>query len=213
MVTSTNLALSAEEQLLINNADWILTKRSIIGKIDLLFGTVCENMKQVIEEQKSSLPETVVISEPKIAKGENYRLLPYVLLDYPRCFDKENVFAVRTMFWWGKFFSITLHLSGNYKKELESVLVKNIYRLQKEEYFICTNEDQWQHHFEPGNYTAVSEWGFDEIKALLLQQSFIKIARKYSLDQWDDLPILLERSFAAMIELITPNVSPSSTDK
>ena len=55
----------------------------------------------------------IVQSTPKIAKGENYLQLPYVLLDYPRCFDKENIFAIRTMFWWGNFFSITLHLSGS----------------------------------------------------------------------------------------------------
>ena len=66
-----------------------------------------------IQVQSLRLPEAVIQSSPKITRGENYQLLPYVILDYPRCFQKEQVFAIRTMFWWGKGISITLHVSGN----------------------------------------------------------------------------------------------------
>ena len=34
----------------------------------------------------------------------------------PAVFSKENIFAIRTMFWWGNFFSISLHVSGKYFK-------------------------------------------------------------------------------------------------
>ncbi len=34
------------------------------------------------------------------------------MLDYPRAFGRDSIFACRTFFWWGRFFSLTLHLAG-----------------------------------------------------------------------------------------------------
>ena len=205
MIPPTKLTLSTEEQLLVNNSNWILTKRTIIEKVVLLLGELQSGMKPLITGHKKLLPSAIIASEPKISKGESYRLLPYVLLDYPRCFDKEDIFAVRTMFWWGNFFSITLHLSGIYKNEFVAAIVKNLDQLQQGEYYICINEDQWQHHFEPDNYFPAKEKTTEELKDILLQRPFTKIACKFSLTQWNEIPMILERSFSAMMELINPS--------
>ena len=101
MTSPTKLTLSSEEQLLVNNSNWILTKRTIIEKAVLLLSELQGKMKSVTLNYESLLPLAIISSEPKISKGESYRLLPYVLLDYPKYFDKENIFALRTMFWWG----------------------------------------------------------------------------------------------------------------
>ena len=72
MNPSSKLMLSDEEQQLVNNPGWILTKRIIIDKINRLFGFLCENQQAIIEKEKNWLPAAVVHSTPKIAKGENY---------------------------------------------------------------------------------------------------------------------------------------------
>ena len=41
------------------------------------------------------LPAEMLFHSPKISKGENYKGLPYVMLDYPRCFGKTDIFAIR----------------------------------------------------------------------------------------------------------------------
>ena len=202
MTASAKLTLSAEEQLLVNNSVWILTKHTVIEKAIILLSGLSDKIRLVLATEKNWLPQIISQSEPKISKGENYRRLPYVILDHPRCFDKENIFAVRTMFWWGNFFSITLHLSGIYKEQFSEALIKNTGRLQKEDYYICINEDQWQHHFEPGNYFLVSKKITTEFEEIIKQQSFIKIARKFSLEQWNEMPMILENSFSKMMELI-----------
>ena len=202
MTSQTKLTLSSEEQLLVNNSNWILTKRTIIEKAVLLLSELQDKMKSVTLNYESLLPLAIISSEPKISKGESYRLLPYVLLDYPKYFDKENIFALRTMFWWGNFFSITLHLSGSYKAVFANALVKNITALQQDNYYICVNDDQWQHHFEPDNYFVAAEKNREKLKDIILQRPFIKIARKFPLERWNEMPIVLERSFAAMMELI-----------
>ena len=202
VLTHTKITLSPDELQLVNNADWILTKRVIIDKTVQIFSDLSGKMRNIIEKEAAGLPQAVLLSEPKISRGENYRLLPYVMLDYPRCFDATNSFAVRTMFWWGNFFSITLQLSGEHTRIFEEDPDKKIAILQQKDHYICINEDQWQHHFEEDNYALASSKTVEEIHTVFQQQPFIKIARKFSLAQWNEMPAILERSFSEMILLV-----------
>ena len=197
----SKLMLSAEEQQLVNNSDWILTKRIIIDKVNELLGNCSENQKAVIDKEKDWLPGAVIKSTPKIAKGENYLQLPYVLLDYPRCFDGDNIFAVRTMFWWGNFFSMALHLSGTYKQMFQQKIVENLVTAAPG-FFICINEDQWQHHFEADNYIPVKQLSQKELHAIISKNKFVKLAVKFPLHQWNDVHVLMDESFAAIIKML-----------
>jgi hypothetical protein len=192
MTGASKLTLSDGEMQLVVNTDWILTKRKIIDTVQMFFGDLSIAMKEAI----------AVASLPKITKGENYQQLPYVLLDYPRCFEKENVFAVRTMFWWGNFFSCTLHLSGSYKTMFQQALEKNIMQLQQNNFFICVSSNEWEHHFESGNYIEANSLTETEIKAILSQRHFIKVAAKFSLYQWNEMDVVLQKAFSNAVRLL-----------
>ncbi len=201
MNIDSKLMLSDDELQLVTNTQWILTKRKIIDKVNLLLGDVAANQQQVIEKEKAWLPAAVVLSAPKIAKGENYQQLPYLMLDYPRCFDAANIFAVRTMFWWGNFFSITLHLSGKYKENFQQKIFDNMDAMAAE-VFICIHENQWHHHFEADNYISVKDLSKDALQDMIIEKQFIKLAIKFPLQPWAALPALLDKSFLEMIELL-----------
>ena len=202
MPTATNLMLSAEEQFLVNKTDWILMKRDILGKVVSLLSSFSVTVEPVFKGGKDFLPEEILRSEPRISKGENYLGLPYVLLDHPKYFDKENIFTIRTLFWWGNFFSITLHLSGSFTKRFQGPFLRNTALLQKEGLFFCIGDDQWQHHFDTSNYLTATELDREELNQLLVQRSFIKVARKFSLTEWNVMPVLLERSFSELLKLL-----------
>src|SRR5436190_19310256 len=119
----SKIRLSDFEIQLVNNSEWILTKNNIIKKAQQLLGVVQENIADYIKTKRKIFPAEIAAISPKISKGENYLGLPWLMLDYPRYFDKENIFAIRTMFWWGNFFSTTLHLSGKYQSQyLQDIL-------------------------------------------------------------------------------------------
>jgi hypothetical protein len=82
-----------------------------------MFGGINEMMKKELASFDHLFGDIQCLNG-KISRGENYQLLPYIILDYPSYFSRNNIFAVRTMFWWGNFFSITLHLSGDHKINL-----------------------------------------------------------------------------------------------
>jgi hypothetical protein len=197
----SKILLSADELQLVTNTDWILTKRKIIEKVDWLLGDVSVRQQLIIENEKNWLPTAVVLSTPKIAKGENYLGLPYLLLDYPRHFNNHEIFAVRTMFWWGNFFSITLHLSGDYKEMFQQKIMEHVAAI-KQDVFICINENQWQHHFEADNYIGIKNLQGDDFRKMIIERPFIKLAIQFPLQSWNDIPSLLENSFTEIIKML-----------
>src|SRR5271169_1886033 len=103
-----NLRLSAEEMRLVSDPAWILTKNSIIRKVVELFAELSGQWRGMLsgigwtEVSRGGMAGSW--GDPKISRGEQYKGMPWVMLDYPRVFGKEDVCAIRTMFWWGHYF-------------------------------------------------------------------------------------------------------------
>ncbi len=198
MPTGTKIMLSAQELSLVKNSEWILTKQAIIQKVYDILASHSEAMNKCINHQ-IVFPVEVRLSVPKIYKGENYRQLPYVLLDYPRYFDKEEMFVVRTMFWWANFFSITLLLSGEYKSRCDITAISKESNIPL---YICVSKDPWQHHFENDNYKPVKELSEEAIQQLVEEKNFIKLAVKYDLDPWNDMNEQLKEGYKRLTDLL-----------
>jgi len=194
----TKIRLSPEEEALVATADWILTKNNVLQKIKQLL-LALQSGQQDLLLPLNSLPEEVLKSSPKISRGENYKGLPWLVLDYPRYFNKDDVFAIRTLFWWGNFFSITLHLSGNYKAKYETKIIDSFESLQQEDFSVCINEDQWEHHFETNNYIPVHDLSESQYSEIIVKRSFIKLAKKIPLEQWNDVEKKLLDIFGQLI--------------
>ena len=201
MPDQTKLTLSEKELSLVKNVDWILTKQLIIEKVSGIISAGIPVISEVFSGKEEIDPE-VRSSTPKIFRGENYLQLPYVIMDYPRVFNREDIFACRTMFWWGNFFSINLHLSGKYKSLLKDAM-HSANAINREDIFIGVNENQWQHHFEADNFLPWSNFTVQESTALFEKNNYIKLAIKLSLDDWDQLPYLLEEGYKRLAALIT----------
>jgi hypothetical protein len=196
------IRLSAKEMELVTNADWILTKNGIIQKVNYLLGDLQVAQQDILDNFKQFIPIEILTPAAKISKGENYKGLPYLVLDYPRYFDKENIVAIRTLFWWGHFFSITLHLSGRSKQLFETKILAAFASLQEDDFFICTGEDEWEHHFEKDNYTPLKNMSPMEFENCITQKSFLKLAQNISLQQWDHAHTLLTGYFCRLICLL-----------
>ena len=198
---TTKIRLSPEEEALVATADWILTKNRVIQKINQLLSNVQTSQQQLLQTC-TTLEHEVLASSPKISKGENYKGLPWLVLDYPRYFNKEDVFAIRTLFWWGNFFSVTLHLSGKYKMRYERKIIDSFESLKIDGFSFCINEDQWQHHFETSNYLPLSDIGPLKFQEKIQKGSFIKLAKKIPLEQWNEVEKKLLEIFSQLINTL-----------
>ena len=198
---NAKIRLSPEEAVLINRTDWILTKNLLIGKVKQLLSEL-QLRQNLVLRGFNNIPQELVSSPPKISKGENYRGLPWLVLDYPRLFAKESFLAIRSLFWWGNFFSITLHLSGKYKDAFLKKIIGSFEHLQEKKFFVCINDDEWQHHFEKDNYRGIEEMKRSEFEAIARQNSFIKLAKKIPLEQWNDADIKLADAFVQLVHIL-----------
>ena len=200
MNTQTKIHLSKLETELVQNSEWILTKHSIINKVYQFFGELLITYKEILRQQTFPIIDSYKHLGGKISKGENYMGLPYVILDYPASFTKETIFAIRTFFWWGNFFSISLHLSG--RKVLAEGDFSNIFLFLKENnFYVCVNENEWQHNFEPANYINIADLSENPFKEILIKD-FFKISKKLELNKWDAAPEFLKRTFEEIIEFL-----------
>lgn len=195
-MNATKIKLSATELDLVTNAALLLTKNTIIGKMITAFGTLANDMQ--IAVNASHLPQTIKASTPKIARGENYLGLPWVMLDYPRVFAKQDVFAVRTFFWWGNCVSVTLQLSGIYQQQFQTQLLQQLSTSNNEWLLCCNTQDAWQHHFEASNYKPFSQFSEQE----LTQLPFIKLAKKIPLQEWDNMNDFVTLTFKSLLQLL-----------
>jgi len=197
---NTNVELSKNELELVTNSEFILTKNRIIEKVYNLFGSLSEVYKERLNIYAGLLPAEVFAYSPKIYKGENYLSLPYVMMDYPRVFLKEDVFAIRSFFWWGNYFSVTLHLSGRFLQSFKNDIRLNLEKGDKEDYFVYINNEQWQHHFEETNYKPLREI---ESVEKILNQPFIKIAKKIPLTQWNNILEFYANNYTDLIRMLS----------
>ncbi len=193
------IRLSEKEAELVANTDWILTKNEILQKVKYLLGDLHSQQQIYLNTKTSVLPAEVTIKPAKISRGENYQGLPYLVLDYPRYFGRDDRFAIRTMFWWGNFFSVTLHLAGRYKKIYESKIESSFKALNEDSFFINVNDEQWEHHFESGNYVSLKEMNDQIFRTSIRQKGFIKQAKKIPVQQWNDAEEVLFNSFCKLI--------------
>lgn len=201
MNDQAKISLSAFEMELVTNTEWILAKQLIIEKVFHLFGQLNEDFKRILAEEKEIFIPEWQKKNGKISKGENYKGLPYIILDYPALFSKENIIAIRTLFWWGNFFSISLHLSGKYVEKIyQSPAIFKF--LKNNEFSVCINEDEWQHDFDESNFVNINKLNKDEIRKIL-EKPFFKIAQKTDLPQWDKAAVFLRENFKKIIDFIS----------
>lgn len=203
--------ISEEEMTLLNNTEWILTKRLLIEKVSDLFGILYTSFKKYPKPFNQVFPAGSDIMPGKISRGENYRSLPYVILDYPAFFCKEDILVIRTMFWWGHFFSITLQLSGSIKRKFigDQYLISSW--IKSKEYFICINKDPWEHHFESDNYVLASAITNEQI-AEIWKNPFFKISKKLPISDWIYAEEYLKKGFEELLEFLQLNFQGDGKD-
>ena len=176
---------------------WILTKNSILKKVVGLFAALSEDYRVVLPVEPS----------PKISKGENYQGLPYVMLDYPRLFGREDVLAIRTFFWWGHYFSVTVHLKGTYREQYLPVLQQRWAELAATGFHVGISDDEWRHEHVPENYRPIVS--AEDLKDktgeagdLVPRPGFLKLSAACGLDRWDEAHEVLLGLFRVLVDVL-----------
>jgi hypothetical protein len=187
-VQDTNLTFSEEEIAAIYNSRFFEVKLDITQKILRVFGELEVELEKKISSYKFlSKIDAGITQKGKIFRGENYRSLPYLILDCPRVFTTETVFAFRSMCWWGHEFSFTLHLQGKAWIAVRDNLFTNINMLKGKDFFFCVNDTPWEYFFEESNYKKLDDLLSSSKDITERPGNFIKLSRKINLAKYNDV--------------------------
>lgn len=181
-------------------ADWILTKNEILKKVGDLLTEWQRGYESVLTSQVPGLHEIIRPYAFKISKGENYLGLPWMVLDYPRLFSPEDILAIRTMFWWGRYVTLTLHVSGQWKKSTGEALIRAYPTLAREGFRIAIGDDPWIHDQEQGNTNLVSSYSPESFAEEIRGREFTKISRIYPIDQVENLGLRLKGDYEMLVK-------------
>jgi hypothetical protein len=188
------LTLSPAQRECLLNPGFILTKLAVQEKMVAL-------MAELSAQYQASIPESFrgepwVLTGPKIARGEQYEQLPWVMLDYPRYFTREQVLAIRCFCWWGNYASITLQLSGSYMDRYRPAVEAFWQTAEAKDWYWGVGENAWIHDL---NSKAYLPWPAQEDRS---QQGWLKIAKKIPLEQWDLLPDWYPAQYRLLMDLL-----------
>jgi len=190
--------LTEKELILIQDADFLIAKSQVLGKVTQLLEDTRDRLRTSIAEMEFTFPPELNIESGKVSRGENYLLLPYQVLDFPSLFYREHVFAFRTMFWWGHFFSCTLHLQGKYLDDFRGSIWKNREELIGKDTFISVGESPWQYHYRPDNYLPYTK----DLEHKLLEAEFLKLSKEVPLKNWHHLPLEANDFLKLMVSIL-----------
>jgi len=193
------MEFSEKELSLMGDRDFLLTKIEIIGKIEGILKKTKDEIIAVTEKGYYDLLPRKILEDGKIFKGEYYRKLPYVILDFPSSFGKESIFAFRTMFWWGNFFSSTLHLQGEYLEKFRSRLLSSFDLLLDSDIYICVGKTPWEYHYGNDNYAKLSPDHIDMIDSA----PFLKLSKRVPLKKIDMVPQISSNFFNFLAEILS----------
>jgi hypothetical protein len=157
----------------------LLIKNRVMEKAVSLMGDMEKIILSLLDG--TNLPSEINLNNGKISKGEQYKFLPYVLLDYPAIYTKKDVFAIRTMFYWGNFISISIHLKGIYL-ERYGRLVLEIVKNDPTIYF-CVHHSEWEYDYTERNYQLLSAVKEEGINQQFVDHGFVKFSTKIPIDK------------------------------
>lgn len=184
MDSLAKIHLSQEEKELVQNTRWIFSKRLILKKAEHLLTALQQEYQEMLQDYPA-ICAGLAAQRSKIARGENYKGLPYLMLDYPALFEKNGILAIRTMFWWGNYFSCTLHISGNYMRSPKET-VQWIDYFANQHFFVNVHDQEWEHHFEADNYLPAKALSNEQVESVS-GKNFFKAGFTSALENFEEV--------------------------
>lgn len=201
---SANLILSPEEYGLLCDRDVILTKNALLQKLGHWLGNLSQRYQALTVATGEPL-HPAFSTLPKVSRGEVYQGFPWLMLDYPRHFTSTDVCAIRSFCWWGHYGSITLHLAGRsldlygdkVKEWVDQTLMNDAEALNQ--WYLSMGTDPWVHALETPAYTMLGTHPQGYWDA---ERTYLKLAKKIPLEQWDRWEYHFETAFVQLSRLL-----------
>ncbi|MDH4188183.1 MAG: hypothetical protein OEV08_14425, partial [Nitrospira sp.] len=118
-----------EETALLSDQHFFRAKAKIMAKMRHALIAIHASLKEEIASTILVTPQDFNPANCHFVKGEQLEFFPYQYLDFPKHFRDSNVFAFRTLFWWGHYVVCALMLEGEGIKQHKARIVDRFHQL------------------------------------------------------------------------------------
>jgi len=175
---ASKLMLSDDELFFLQQTQPFALKAAITEKVYSFLAETKAGIAHINEQNKFIFPEGTDTVSGKISKGENYKGLPYYVLDFPKLFSSENIFSFRIMLWWGNYWSVHIHLSGKSWQQYQTAIRQNISKIADRDFYLNIAEDEWTYEMNESNYLPITQNNIQEVRERLNTQRYLRLSAK-----------------------------------
>jgi hypothetical protein len=170
------IKLTNHQLKLVSDPTYPLTKIEVMERLTTLLHACAAQLR----ENKLTVGNTQLFEcEYKISKGENYKGLPYLVLDYPKINSKKFPILLRTMFWWGKYFSLNILIHDDVKIRIRD---NSFYNTNLNDCKLLVSSNIWEQDLAKEDYMHLSK------EAMLLKESdYLKISKTVPIESYNEL--------------------------
>jgi len=197
-----------KESDLLYNTEIFPLKRQVTQKIYVLFEQIKTRLKDTEQHKQFTFPSGTDNTTGKISQGENYLSFPWVILDFPKLFNKQDIFAFRTLFWFGHYFSFSLVLSGRSAEFYLAAILKNRNLISGRFLYFSTHEDPWQHGITEENSLLFDEIGDDYLKKQVQEHGYLKITGRIDSTDGEEIYRKVEEMYIAILKTLSGSTNP-----
>jgi hypothetical protein len=165
------IKLTNHQLKLVSDIDYPITKQQVIS----LFTDLFQELGKLHQQTDYPVPNEIG-KDYKITKGENYGQLPYLVIDYPRIPNKDFVILMRTMFWWGKYFSFNLYIKMDAVQMIDDAKLNEVI-----DTLVYTGNNLWEQNLDDVAYETISNANKPN------DTGYLKLSKKLSIDQYERL--------------------------
>lgn len=190
----STIKLTKHELDFASNTIYPETKQSVITKLQELFDVCAQTFLQ-----NTVYKDYTPSQHYKITKGEQYKQLPFVVLDYPQITGGEVVFVLRTMFWWGHYISCNMIIQTDLLHEKQDFLsIRNLSNT-----LILTGENLWEQDLDSTDYRKVANLTDEELEEWLHSLTYLKLSYKVPLTEHENLPTLADAIYTKWLNTLS----------
>jgi hypothetical protein len=165
-----------EEMRMILNTDFFPAKAGIIRKFQDEFMSLRDRLRTESQKELSgSGPRGCDWITGQLVKGERFQDFPYVYLDFPKFFSKDEMFTFRSFFWWGHALFFCWFLSGPRLEAYKERLLAGHDALSRPMIFLSIADSPWEWSLEKSHAAFLNQTTHEHLKEILKHRFFLKI--------------------------------------
>lgn len=165
------IKLTNHQLKLASDTDFPITKNQVFSQLTELF----QELGRLQQQTHYHTPKPIS-TEYKITKGENYLLLPYLVIDYPRIANKDFGILMRTMFWWGKYFSFNLFVNNAL---IRSIDYNQLAKIPGS--LIYKGSNLWEQDLDHPQYLSIENQSYSH------ETGYVKLSKKLTVESYEIL--------------------------